>query len=242
MIADHAKAQQNQSKQVLELPRSDFERNTWWTSAFVRFFVIPTFVTLFLTGGVYWLYKLPSGAPALDDGAADVQVRLLPALKPTPFVESAGAPAHRAGHTSSLSHANDEDLQDDKFPTPPVPNLASEESFAGPDDGMLRPAESSDESAAQFERTLLSHLARFQHYPPPARDAKLQGTVQVVFVMRRDGTVSRAWIVSSSGAKILDQEAMAILHRAEPLPNVPGKLPAPLDIKWPVVFSLANSQ
>ena len=80
MTADTAKAQQNQRKQVLEFPRSDFERNTWWTSTFVRFFVIPTFVTVFLTSGVYWLHRLPSGAPALDDGAADVQVRLLPAL------------------------------------------------------------------------------------------------------------------------------------------------------------------
>jgi periplasmic protein TonB len=242
MTADAAKAQQNQNRRVFVLAKSDFERNAWWTSAFVRFFVIPTFVTVFLTSGVYWLHKLPSGAPALDDGAADVQVQLLPTLKPTPFVEPAGAPAHRVAHASAISHTNDEDLQDDKFSTPPAPNLTSDESFTGPDDGMLRPAKSSDDAAARFERALLSHLARFQDYPPLARDAKLQGTVQVVFVMRRDGTVSSAWISSSSGARILDEEAMAILHRAEPLPDVPGKLPAPLNIKWPVVFSLANSR
>jgi periplasmic protein TonB len=242
MTADTAKAQQNQRKLVLEFSRSDFERNTWWTSTFVRFFVIPTFVTVFLTSGVYWLHKMPSGAPALDDGAAEVEVRLLPALKPTPFVQPAGAPAQRIGHASAISHIDDEALQDEKFSTPPAPNLTSDESFTGPDDGMLRPAKSSDDPAVQFERTLLSHLARFQDYPPLARDAKLQGTVQVVFVMRRDGTVSSAWISSSSGARILDEEAMAILRRAEPLPDVPSKLPAPLNIKWPVVFSLANSR
>lgn len=239
MSADRVEAQKN--RQVLVLPRSDFERNAWWTSTFVRFFVIPTFVTLFLTSGVYWLHRLPSGAPALDNGTIEVQVRLLPALKPTPFVQPAGAPADHAAHTSTMARADDENLRDDKFSTPPAPNLVSDEPFAGPDNGALQPAESSDDLAAEFERTLLRHLARFQHYPAAALDAKLEGTVQLVFVMRRDGSVSSAWIGSSSGAQILDQEAMAILRRAEPLPNVPEKLPAPLNIKWPVVFRLPNS-
>jgi hypothetical protein len=155
MNADRVEVQQNQ--RIFELSRSDFERNTWWTSTFVRFFVIPTFVTLFLTSGVYWLHRMPSGATALDNGTIEVQVRLLPTLKPTPFVQPAGTPVHHAARTSPIARADDEDLQDDKFSTPPAPNLASDESFAGPDNGTLQPAESSDNPAAEFERILLRH-------------------------------------------------------------------------------------
>ena len=110
---------------------------------------------------------------------------------------------------------------------PPVQNLTSDEPFAGPDDGRLQPTEFAEDPAAEYGRALLRHLARFPNYPAAARDAKLEGTVQIVFVMRRDGSVVSAWIGTSSGAEILDQEAMAILRRAEPLPSVPDQSASP---------------
>ena len=112
MSGDRAKVQKSQRVQIVEFQRSDFERNTWWTSTFVRFFVIPTSVTLFLTSGVYWLHRMPSGAPALDNGAIQVEVRPLASAAADAFRPAGGGtgPSCRTGHASAIAHAADEDV------------------------------------------------------------------------------------------------------------------------------------
>ena len=81
-------------------------------------------------------------------------------------------------------------------------------------------------------------LARYKKYPPDALKNNQEGKLVVGFTLERDGTVLDAWIVQSSGVQSLDQDAIAMLHRASPVPPVPErykgaqlKLAMPLDYK-----------
>src|SRR5262249_1402807 len=58
---------------------------------------------------------------------------------------------------------------------------------------------------------ILGHLQRFRRYPSAAHNAV--GTVTVRFVLNRAGDVIKTEVTKSSGSSVLDQEALAILHR-----------------------------
>ncbi len=62
--------------------------------------------------------------------------------------------------------------------------------------------------------------------------------MHVDFFMLWDGALISAGISAISCAQSLDQVAIDMLRRAEPLPGIPEKFPEPLNIKLPVVFKL----
>lgn len=110
-------------------------------------------------------------------------------------------------------------------PAPPPPALASR---AG-----------SGQARQDYIAHLLAQLNRFKQYPPAARKARIQGVVLLHFVMNANGQVLEADIAKSSGRPILDQEALALIRRAEPLPPLPADYPTrTLDAVVPVEFSL----
>jgi periplasmic protein TonB len=81
-------------------------------------------------------------------------------------------------------------------------------------------------------------IAKYKRYPPDALAKNQEGKLVIRFVLARDGTVLDAGIVESSGVPALDQDAVAMLHRASPVPPVPAryagaqlKITMPLDYK-----------
>ena len=90
-----------------------------------------------------------------------------------------------------------------------------------------------------FEALLLARLEQFKHYPRTAMNRGEQGTVRIRFSMNRAGEVLDAAIAQSSGHDLLDQEALATVRRAAPLPPIPPDIPqARLDITVPIRFAL----
>lgn len=71
-------------------------------------------------------------------------------------------------------------------------------------------------------------------YPPQARRAGIQGTVEIGFTVHRDGSVSAVAALVSSGQETLDQAAVAAVRAAAPFPPPPEQ--ARLSI--PVAFRL----
>jgi protein TonB len=71
-----------------------------------------------------------------------------------------------------------------------------------------------------WETALLSKLAQVK----PASAANPHGVVLLHFTMDRDGKVLAAKIETSSGIAALDQEALAALQRAQPLPAPPPEV------------------
>jgi protein TonB len=116
---------------------------------------------------------------------------------------------------------------------PPVPTKpVSPVSAPGPkaENGQAR---------EDFVARLLAQLNHYKQYPRAARQARIQGVVMLHFVMDAQGRVLQADIAKSSGRPILDQEVLALIRRAQPLPALPADFPTrTLDAVVPVEFSL----
>lgn len=71
---------------------------------------------------------------------------------------------------------------------------------------------------------LLAHLSRYKHYPSSAKRRQHEGVAYLRFVMDREGRVLSARIKRSSSYALLDEEAKAMVKRAEPLPPPPPEV------------------
>lgn len=88
-----------------------------------------------------------------------------------------------------------------------------------------------------YRQRLLLHIAGFRRRSAfSGGDAT--GTVRVRFAIRRDGSVSAVAIVAGSGVAELDDEAVATIWRAEPMPPIPTVLPDSLSITLPIAFGV----
>jgi protein TonB len=75
-----------------------------------------------------------------------------------------------------------------------------------------------------WQQLLLAHIERQKRYPSLARRRRQEGVTYLRFVMDREGQVLSARIERSSGYAILDEETMALIERAAPLPAPPPEV------------------
>ncbi len=95
-------------------------------------------------------------------------------------------------------------------------------------------ATASAASRANWRGTLVAHLNRFKRFPGGANP----GTVQVAFSIDRAGRVLSARLVGASGDALLDEEAVAMIRRASPVPAPPEGLGGrSISLSVPVKFS-----
>ena len=86
---------------------------------------------------------------------------------------------------------------------------------------------------------LVGRLQRAKRYPDSARSRGEQGVAMTTFTMDRAGHVLATSLVRSSGSPALDEEAVALIRRAEPLPPMPAEMPgATVTLTVPVSFAL----
>jgi periplasmic protein TonB len=90
-----------------------------------------------------------------------------------------------------------------------------------------------------WESLLLKRLQEFKSYPPRARSKNEQGVVLLAFSIDRNGHVVSRRIARGSGYADLDDEVLALVERAQPLPAFPPSMTAArLDLTVPIRFSL----
>jgi periplasmic protein TonB len=90
-----------------------------------------------------------------------------------------------------------------------------------------------------WQSSLVRQLQRYKRYPSEAQSRSEEGIVLLSFSLDRTGRVLAHRIVRSSGFADLDNEVMAMIMRAEPLPAFPASMPQPqLDLTVPIRFSL----
>ena len=90
-----------------------------------------------------------------------------------------------------------------------------------------------------WQTSLLRQLQRFKRYPATAQSRKEEGVVLLSFSLDRSGHVLAHSITHSSGHADLDNEVMAMIMRAEPLPPFPDSMKQPrIDLTVPIRFSL----
>jgi len=76
-------------------------------------------------------------------------------------------------------------------------------------------------SPARWQARVASHLERRKRYPSAAKRQGQQGTAQVRFTIDASGNVKSVSLVRSSGVALLDEEVVALVRRASPVPAPP---------------------
>jgi protein TonB len=196
-------------------------------------------VPMLLAAGVYWLHQQPAGITGRNNDST-IHVELIPTPGATAELRQANVqstPPIADFHTPPTLA---EPAQPPAEPEAPqrqqaVPARAARSAKQEPaNTGQAQPTPSG--AAFRFQRQLLAHIERYRRYPDAARRDGLQGTVLVVFAMRRDGSLVQVGVKSSSGRPVLDREALETLRRAQPLPPIPADMPEQLTILLPVAF------
>lgn len=92
---------------------------------------------------------------------------------------------------------------------------------------------------SSWQSSLVHHLQHYKRYPSDALQRAEEGIVLLGFSLDRNGHVLAHRIVKSSGYTDLDDEVMAMIIRAEPLPPFPANMPEPrIDLTVPIRFSM----
>ena len=98
----------------------------------------------------------------------------------------------------------------------------------------------------KYLKRVSARIHKFKQYPREARVAKQEGTVVVQITLDSEGNVRDTKITSSSGIDLLDDEALQIISRAEPLPQFPTalvkKIGTQLKFSTSINFKLSDSE
>lgn len=90
-----------------------------------------------------------------------------------------------------------------------------------------------------WQGEVLAHLERHKRYPRSARLRRSEGVTVVRFVMDRGGRVVSVRLERPSGSGLLDEESLALLERAQPLPPPPDEITGDrIELVVPVQFQL----
>jgi len=94
----------------------------------------------------------------------------------------------------------------------------------------------SSASIAAYNASLSERLTKHQRDPRPARAKRTQLHGTVSFSMDANGYVTSVNVAKGTGMKVLDEEMIAMVHRASPFPPPPDGVPKKFGV--PVTFDL----
>lgn len=120
-------------------------------------------------------------------------------------------------------------------PAPPAPLVASPAPAAAP---ASPPARAPGKDS--WEARVVARLERFKRFPPAARSRRDQGVATVRFRVDRQGALLSASLVGTSGSRLLDQEALATVARAQPYPPIPADRADAVELVVPIEFLLGR--
>jgi protein TonB len=96
---------------------------------------------------------------------------------------------------------------------------------------------SSRAAITQWSDLMMARLQQNKRYPQDARARHEQGVVMLSFIVDRAGHVLERSIAKSSGFAALDEEVLAMVKRAEPLPAFPPAMVRPeIHLTVPIRF------
>ncbi|SEH32893.1 energy transducer TonB family protein [Magnetospirillum fulvum] len=119
-------------------------------------------------------------------------------------------------------------------PEPPQPAIAPATQPA-----PAQPSAAAIDARRAWQGALRAHLERHKRYPRSAQARRQEGIVTVRFTMNRSGEIVSSRLERSSGAAILDDEGLALLERAQPLPVPPPDVKGDtIELVVPIEFFL----
>jgi periplasmic protein TonB len=193
-----------------------------------------------------------------DQGTEPIVVDLAPFTGPSADTRQDLAPGPEQQQAAPVPEQQpkepDQKIEKKIEPPPPVPNadvtLPNEvpKEPDKPKEQVMPPAPVTTAptpprpSAAQlssWHRKIAIQLERHKNYPAPAQARRETGVATVAFTIDREGKVVASRITRSSGFASLDDETIATVQRAAPLPPPPANLPGQtFDFTVPIQFNI----
>ncbi|WP_082825950.1 TonB family protein [Croceicoccus estronivorus] len=119
-------------------------------------------------------------------------------------------------------------------PGPPVERTTAPESKPAP------PAPQVSDAKPTWQGQVLAALNKAKRYPREASFRRQQGVPWIRFVIDREGRVLSTTLERSSGVRSLDEEALRLPKRAQPLPKPPTDVPGDtIELVVPVEFFMS---
>jgi periplasmic protein TonB len=141
-----------------------------------------------------------------------VPVRELPAMESEITLASNDPPP--PAEVKEVKEAKETEKPSELQPSPP---LATASETTAPTAASVNTA-----SLVSWQKRLSTHLQRYKRYPPAASARGQHGTAELRFTVDRSGHVLSARIERGSGHPLLDEETLALIQRAQPLPRPPA--------------------
>ena len=180
--------------------------------------------------------------PGRAEEKAEQKVVTAPPEEPPPEVKPAPSPEVPVEPpvTQELK------LEPRQEPRPPVPTTTTVPQAVPTQTAVVpaapvqgRPTPKVSTAIPIWTSQLVAVLERNKRYPPAAQARREEGVAQVFFTLDRRGRLVESRIVRSSGALLLDEEALALLARAQPFPPPPAELAGPrVALTVPIRFNL----
>lgn len=158
-------------------------------------------------------------------------------LPKAPVVKKAEVAVNKPKEKPPEKPAEKELPQTEVAAAPPSVAAPRSEAAAAPAEGASLSQPSN--AVPTWQGMLVAHLERHKRYPRGPQLRRQQGVAHVAFTIDRQGNVVAHRLHKSSGYDALDEEALALLQRAQPLPPPPPELSGEsLDLIVPVQFFL----
>ncbi len=193
--------------------------------------------------GAYWANP-PEGRAIAQSAAepAAFEIVLVPAPRTEAVPDHASAPLRHQTRpppplqeTLAMAPATKPEEGREAAPSREPPAVAAarpaEEATTGVTRVAVDPALGND-----YRQRLLRHIEAYRQSVPMAPGRPSSGTVLVRFWLERDGRVLAASVVGGSGVADFDDEAVATIWRARPMPAIPSALPERLSVTLPIAF------
>jgi periplasmic protein TonB len=104
---------------------------------------------------------------------------------------------------------------------------------------QAQPNPNTSKAVQTWRGQIVALIERNKRYPAKAESRGQQGVARVFFSLDRQGQVIDSRVVTSSGVTALDEEALALLRRAQPFPKPPPELAGDrVDLMLPLRFNL----
>lgn len=163
----------------------------------------------------------PEKRPALDTPPAPAP------HPPVPVPKKRVAVAHKKHHQHPQPHPvppqEVKESKADQTTAPPAAEASSAAHAQAPSPHQ-NPSHQST-SPATWQGDIVARLEHFKRYPAKAQNTHQEGVSLLFFTIDRQGHVLQAHIQHESGFSLLDEETMALVHRAEPFPEPPDSIP-----------------
>ena len=174
----------------------------------------------------------PKEMPKVEPSPAPEPEVALPAPRP----EQKEEPEEEQNEEAVAEQLNQNEQQAPMVAMAPPRVEAEPSPNAAPSQGR---AASEARAQATWQKSLLKHLDRHKRYPTAARNNRVEGTVVVAFKISQNGNVTASHVVKSSGSSLLDEEALDVLRRADPVPEPPSHINgSALDLVLPIQFKI----